>query len=319
MKKIKMFGKTIPLALLVGILVIGVGSAAILEYYGTITGTAEVEQSVILVGCEDNECTYEIGDSPTIAGSTYVHTQTVSNKANQQVPIDFVTTVEKCSGSGYATCTPDNGNVLTTRYYGILELENKDITTWVAIPDSTNATLKYDLVSSKFNYKLEANGLQADTSYSLVYYADKQDRFVNWGGDNPGVLITTATSDGTGYLFTQGDTNLNINLPHTNDWNLAPNPDYCANNNGFDSYNLCGGAKIWLVPSSEYDTNTKTVSWTTPTSYLFETDMIDYSDIEQGGDDFNMNPGNLTLNIENTFNPATEPGFYKITTKVVPA
>ena len=32
-----------------------------------------------------------------------------------------------------------------------------------------------------------------------------------------------------------------------------------------------------------------------------------------------MNPGNLTLNIENTFNPATEPGFYKITTKVVPA
>ena len=317
MKKIKMFGKTIPLALLVGILVIGVGSAAILEYYGTITGTAEVEQSVVLyegnTWCTDNKCEYNVGNSPTYAGSTYVETVTVKNRANQQVPIEFVTTVKKCNSDAYTSCSGDHSSIITTRYYGELLLENKDAN-WAEISnDGTKATLKYDLVSSEFKYDLEATGLTPNTEYVLIYYADQQDKFVNWGGDNPGALIRKVTTDENGYILTSGSKEISMNLPHTDDWNL--DADYSV---APDFYRLHSGAKIWLVPKDDYGETEKELTAWNPTTYLFETDMIDYSDSDKGGDTFNMNTGEIDINIENTFNPATEPGFYKITTKVVP-
>lgn len=318
MKKLNIAGKQIPAIFIALLLCAGIGSAALLEYYGTITGTAEVKQSVILPGCDNNECTYTIGDSPTIAGSTYVHTQVVKNRANQQVPIKFVTTVKKCN-SDYSSCWADDGNEVTTRYYGELKLENKDTGSWEPkTGDGIEATLKYDLVSPTFNYELEAKGLKANGEYVLIYYADRQDRFVNWGGDNPGALIATVTADENGYISAQENTNIDMNLPHPDDWNLDPSPNYCNNENGYDSYNLCGGAKIWLVPSSEYNSSDKTVSWENPSSYLYETDMVDYSDTNHG-DKLMMNNGKIELHIENTFNPATEPGYYKIITSVVPA
>ena len=99
MKKIKILGKSVPILVLV-LLVAGLVSGALLTYYAQITGKAEVKQSVIVVGCTDNECEYNVGTSPAYAGSTYVKTVTVENRANQQVPIGFETTVKKCSDEG---------------------------------------------------------------------------------------------------------------------------------------------------------------------------------------------------------------------------
>ncbi len=333
----KKFNKKLLTFGIIGLFALALVTGALLTYYGVITGQAQVKQSLIVelgnVNCLDSICTYDIGDSPAYPGSTYVEQIKLTNRANRQVPIEFVTIVNKCegpesTGCKYRTCEPDNSNVISTRYLGELILENKERIGWQPIlGDGIQATLKYDLVSPTFDYELEATGLQVNTQYVLIYYADRQDRFVNWGGDNPGKLIATVTSDENGYVLITGSGELNTDLPHTDDWNLAPTDtddadeipdDYCNDHNGFDSFNLCSGAKIWLVPKVNYDSGTKKVNWADPNSYLFETDMIDYSDSDKGGDTFNMNPGFIDVSIENTFNLATETGCYQIRTEIVP-
>ncbi|MCK5040180.1 MAG: YncE family protein [Candidatus Aenigmarchaeota archaeon] len=125
----------------------------------------------------------------------------------------------------------------------------------------------------EFEYELTANGLQTNTEYSLIYYADEPDRFNNWGGDNPGALIVEATSDSNGNLVVSGSVDLGMNLPSYPDANMDINEhDYCG---APDFYSHCTGAKIWLVPSSDYSEPGLT-AWN-PNNYLFETDLIDYN------------------------------------------
>ena len=182
---------------------------------------------------------------------------------------------EKTVGMPNVTCSEDEsitGNDLS------LILENKDSSSWQQIiGDGIQATLEYNDMGPEFKYSLTATGLQNDTEYSLIYYADFDPRFDVWGGNNPGALITTITADGSGNIVTTGSTNLGINLPSKPDWNIDPTPNYCNGANGFDYYNHCSGAKIWLVPSSDYDAVNKKVINCNPTQWLFETDLISYT------------------------------------------
>ena len=63
MKKINVFGKQIPVLIVIGLLFAGLGSAALLTFYGTITTTVDVDQAITLTGgdCTGNSC----ADSPT--------------------------------------------------------------------------------------------------------------------------------------------------------------------------------------------------------------------------------------------------------------
>ena len=160
-----------------------------------------------------------------------------------------------------------------------LILKNKDAN-WDAIQDSTQGTLTYNISGSTFSGTFQATGLPADVEYSLIYYADKGDRFGNWGGDNPGALIDTFMAASGNIASTAVNTELNMDLPDPNDWNANASPNYCDNNNGYDDYNTCVGAKIWLVPSSDYDSGTKKLTAWNPTTYLFETDLIIYNDTD---------------------------------------
>jgi len=153
-----------------------------------------------------------------------------------------------------------------------LVLLPKDSSDWSVIPGEAVGYLFYTIVAPEFGYSFAATGLEADTEYCLIYYADKPDRFVDWGGNNPGALIGNFTADGGGNVVAEGWTELNMSLPHSNDanvneyvYNLAP--DYYAH--------PCG-AKIWLVPADCYD-EPEVVSWT-PSRFLFETDLICYID-----------------------------------------
>jgi predicted ribosomally synthesized peptide with SipW-like signal peptide len=160
-----------------------------------------------------------------------------------------------------------------------LVLENKTAGWQVIGGDNIQGTLTYNTAGDTFNYSFIASGLQHDTNYSLVYYADQQTRFTNWGGANPGALIATFTTDVAGAIpATPGNINLGMDLPTANDWNMVAFPDYCLNHNGFDSYNTCVGAKIWLVPTSDYNSTTKLLTTWNPANYLFETDLITYDD-----------------------------------------
>jgi len=173
-------------------------------------------------------------------------------------------------------------------YNKLLILENKEVgqgdcgaETWKIITDDKRATLEYNEIGPNFEYSLTATGLQPSTDYSLVYYADFDPRFTNWGGNNPGALITTAITDGSGDISKSSSTNLGMDLPSSPDWNIDPDPDYCDCANGHDDYDYCSGAKIWLVPSSDYDESGQTIypSWN-PDTYLFETDLITYTESE---------------------------------------
>lgn len=173
------------------------------------------------------------------------------------------------------TITNNNWNDdVEVNYVGKLLLENKD-SSWDVISDGTKADFYYFITGEEMGYRLEAIGLQGDTEYSVIYYADKPDRFNEWGGNNPGALIVEATSDGSGNLIVDGRVDLNMDLPHENDANVnTDETDYCA----VDGFDHCYGAKIWLVPSSDYDESAKKLIVWNQADYLFETDLIHYFD-----------------------------------------
>jgi len=169
--------------------------------------------------------------------------------------------------------------VMAVTYDSTLILENKN-SSWGIISDDIQANLSYNSTGPEFEYSLTATGLQPTTGYSLIYYADKQDRLTNWGGDNPGAFIEGFTTNNSGG-YNSGDksVNLGMNLPSKPDKNIDTY-DYCT---GTDKYKTCHGAKIWIVPSIDYDKSaTKVINWN-PTKFLFETDLIHYNySVSQG-------------------------------------
>ena len=125
------------------------------------------------------------------------------------------------------------------------------------IHDEIYGTLSHNVRGSTFDYDLVAQGLQESTDYSLIYYADP------WAGEHPGALIGTHTTDGDGKINDLGQTvELNMDLPTSPDANYP------------------GGAKIWLVPSNDYDESGKKMSAWNPSDYLFETGLIRYDDTD---------------------------------------
>ena len=159
-----------------------------------------------------------------------------------------------------------------------LNLYEKNPSDWSIVDGGAWGMMKYNLAGPEFEYDFNGKGLEPNTDYSLIYYADKPDRFVNWGGNNPGALIASGTSNGGGNIHLGGSTELNMDLPHQNDANAdITEHDYCGPP---DYYTTCTGAKIWLVLSSDYNPTTRTMTAWNPTEYLFESYLITYDDTE---------------------------------------
>jgi len=314
--KIKALIKGSSIAMIVaGVLIAGVASAALLTVYTTMSGEGAVNQSVKF-GNGDIAKTYDIGNSPAIAGNTYTQDYNLENSSETTAPIKFVT--NQCIvGGGHCNDSSNDEAGVETSYWSTLELTQKNTENWQPLENGATGILTYKLVSGEFEYEFEAKGLD-EGDYSLIYYADKQDRFVNWGGDNPGALIATFTADESGdILATTGHKNLAMNLPHANDWNGSPEANYCVNDQN-DNYELCRGAKIWLVPSGDYNSSDKTVSWANYTTYLYETDLITYDDSDTDGEALYLGEGTLNFFVKNVLDVALAPGDYKVKTEVQP-
>ena len=301
--------KKIVITAVVAMMVLGLVSAALLTYFATMVGSATVNQSLVVDGHDwDNPIEYDIG---CVAGNTYTNGPfVIENRANQAISIGFETTPTWYNNT--SATWEDASDAVTTRYLAELKLENKN-STWAPITDDgIEATLTYELNSPKFNYKFEATGLSANTEYDIIYYADQPDRYENWGGDNPGKLIDTFTTESRNYSGV-GSVNLAMNLPKEPDANIQEY-DYCKS----DNYLLCHGAKIWIVPSSDYNESTRSMSGWNPSNYLFETDMLTYDDTDTDEGGLNVGHGKFNLYIENTFNPLARSGDYEVKTNIVP-
>lgn len=162
-------------------------------------------------------------------------------------------------------------------YGATMDLENKNTSTWVPIVDGIGGTLGYNLSGPTFDYGLNATGL-ADGDYSMIYYADTEDRYNNWGGVVGGVgrVIATGTSSG-GAMSICGNVDLGIDLPMLPDAN-AYFYDYTQEPDG---YTNATGAKIWVVPTSVLTSGQMPVAtWSPDNNWLFETDLINYDDTD---------------------------------------
>lgn len=196
-----------------------------------------------------------------------------------RIVISMVIAMAVITGTlGFAAATYDDQVIL----------ENKD-SNWDVILDTTIATVEYDYIGEEFAWHVNVSAA-ANTDYSLIYYADKPDRFVNWGGDNPGALIVAFTTDGNGVYDNRGYTDINMDLPHQNDANIDEY-DYT------DEYGTAHGAKLWIVLSDDY-TEPALTAWN-PASYLFETDLITYTVC---GEYPGANTDNATFFIGDVFN-----------------
>lgn len=178
-------------------------------------------------------------------------------------------------------------------YDSTLILENKEgfgaTGAWTIKSDDIGGTLGYNASGPEFVWGLEAKVLTSGT-YALIYYADMPNRFVDWGGDNPGKHIATVTANSEGVISASGSKELNMDLPCPPDANQFE-IDYS------EEYNTAHGAKIWLVPTSDY-TAPALIAWN-PESYLFETDLIWYDDTEVESNvlAITVNPTNINFGI----------------------
>ncbi len=135
---------------------------------------------------------------------------------------------------------------------------------WSIVEDGAWGLLKYNLSGDTFDFEFEGEGLDLETEYSLIYYADP------WPGDNPGALIDSDDSEDDGTIKLEGSINLDTDLPNPDDENY----DHEVNGQAPP------GAKIWLVLTDDYDdTEMEMVNWN-PTEYLFEANTITYDDTD---------------------------------------
>lgn len=313
MKKVKVLGKTVPVLVLV-LLGVGLVSATLLTYFGTITTTANVEQAVTLIGNTEHTI-----PEAAPGGEEFCFFHKIKNDASVDILVGFETT------PAYEGVTTGVHEVPETT---TLTLCEKNPVTWQCNSGAT-ATLEFDTVNTRFKGTLTTTGLDS-VDYALIYYPDQEDRFASdkWNGAG-GEVITTFTGDQTGLVI---DEELNMNLPKETDWNRYPSPDYCSNHNGFDNYNHCKGAKLWIVPVNDLTSGDLPLITWNPTAWLFETDLIVYSDCDKYPMWFtvDMVKGDLITELTTKtksltpmlicydFNTAIAPGTYVINTKIVP-
>lgn len=172
------------------------------------------------------------------------------------------------------------GSAMCATYDSSVTLENKNSAWDIVGDDGISATIDFNASGEKFEWHAYGVAPMPETEYSLIYYADYTgDRFGDWGGDNPGAFIgafMTAEPNGVvgGTFDATGSIDLDMNLPCSPDANMAEH-DYSGEP---DFYAHAHGAKLWMVPSDDYDVGLKKVIAYNPANYLFETDLIEYDD-----------------------------------------
>lgn len=283
MKKLSLITKQLVVIIVALALMAGIGGAAILNYYGTIKNTVEVHQSIILDG---QECYPEQEDcmqfdevwEESPGGERFCFKHYLDNRASVPASVEFET---ECESNVTKNCEGIETTIYELPMTTKIILENKD-KDWKIIEDERQANLSFITVKPTFNWLLSATGMEKETEYALLYYADFDPRFDSWGGNNPGAYIATVTSDNNGNILDSGSKDLNMNIPASPDWNINPSPNYCDYNNGYDDYVHCAGAKFWLVPAEDYNIDLKKVTKWEKDRFLFETDLAVYFDCDLG-------------------------------------
>lgn len=264
MNKKLLYGLMIPLLAVVLV-------SAVAIYFATIPVTFSVSEAL-------STETIELDFSGAV-GSCIIKTIDVSNAANNPLPVQL-TWVETSNINGviYTTDMPKteeltiglnsidvelcyvpesvlgdvNGNVILSRGSGditaIAHFTQKDIATW--IPYGITADVTYSVTGSEFI----ATGIPE--GYTLIYYPNTE-------GD---IFVTNVAN----VLVYGVDEFPSLPLE------IDVGDDYCGNGLNLEGVQ-CSGAKLWLIPGNAEEAMAKLSTWNEPETYLFETDLITYT------------------------------------------
>lgn len=131
---------------------------------------------------------------------------------------------------------------------------------WNTTGDTSD--LSYVPMGNEFYYELNAIGLNAEETYSLIYYADP------WPATY-GTSIDEFATDESGSVVSSGHADLNMDLPNSLDDNYGE------------------GAKVWVVPTNHLTNGDLPMSTWNYAQYLYEyseiledeyTDLVNYED-----------------------------------------
>ena len=136
-----------------------------------------------------------------------------------------------------------------------LYLYEKDPISWNITENGSWGKMKYELSGETFDFVFNGHNLTPFENYTLIYYPNP------WPGDG---LICLGSDmvceEGNVHIAEKVNTG---SLPLKSDENFGK------------------GAKIWLVLSSDVDCDLqKMIGWT-PESYLFEYELIEFSDTDE--------------------------------------
>jgi len=147
----------------------------------------------------------------------------------------------------------------------VLNLTQKDTTTWLEVSGGATATLTYAPEGDTFVYTLDFyQDAEVPIDYSLIYYKDQ--------ACNPTSLPGIVTVIGSGTSTFSGSPDIG-SLPAVDDAN--------SNSTGLCNYAYPYGAKIWLVPSTDIDG--ANLTWSQFSNYLFEENIRDDTNAELSG------------------------------------
>ncbi len=291
-KKVNIFGKSVPVLLIALIAVTGFASAALLTYFGVITGSVLVSQGLLVDGqsmpesgvLTDGSVTMYSLEAKTVS-SELPHSLTNNANVNALVDLDTVCTFDTIVAGG--SC-PE----VKTSYVGTLQLTKKTVVfgqeVWEIPVGADKVQIEYTVVGDKFSAEVVTEDV-TNTDYVLIYYADNVDRFIH---PEKAILVEDVLG----------------NLPYTDDENIVN--DYSA-----EYPTTPHGAKIWYVPSNAIDSAGE-LDWARASEFYFESSLIQFNTAGQ----ITVYPTEvLDFSIESDFPQMTYPGTYTITTKVLPA
>ncbi len=305
-------------AIVVGCFVI-TASAGLLQYYGQVSTTATVEQSVRLWYGDnyvnwDSEITGD--DIDTTAGNCEYAKHRIKNFAGVDAPVALNTEVYYNNAwRGVDTLDSLDMNQYIVGDYQTIELRQKNVdiggtTPWTLVGngDTIGADLTIKNCRNGFWYELDYWGLTEDT-YSLVYYANYPDY---WEIGQVEVIDTFTISGSSSFDRTVSNVD---SFPYENDENAITGianqePDYTH------EY----GAKLWLVPSEAIDSGE--INWNSVDNVLWETDLalfvncgFDVIDIPNVYEEFSVDvlqPGTeYCILLEYCFNLKADPVFWQ--------
>lgn len=207
---IEIAGKTIPTLALATLLLIGGGSAAVLQYTGQVTGTSQVDAALTMDnGVETQaEASY---DDVVGGGEVTTEAHTLSNNADEAIPVSFTTNQRIQNDDSVVNANP-NGVETSYLVYSQKESTANDV-------DSNGYTVDVSPTTENVqngDYAVQISSGESTTDYATVWYSTDKELTSNHDltvegkseGDVPAkdeLYIITESGDKY-YLGTGGDT-----------------------------------------------------------------------------------------------------------------